>query len=325
VVAAALLGLPGQARANPSARLVYARGANASSCPTEAEVRRAVAERLGYDPFVLWAVTTIVVDVSRHDNRYWAVVRLLDDQGIERGTRRLFSRSAQCADIISTLALTISIVVDPLSLRPTPRPPERPPPPPIEEKTRPPVPPPPPPPVVTVRPAAPRPTHPQLRGFAGLATLAAFLPEPAAGAAVTGGVRWRALSVELEAGGIVHATSDPQLRGVGPIRLDGSSVGLSLLPCVWIGPAFACARGGVERIEVSGEVARPRQSWAIDWNFGARAGARIALSANLALRPFAGVVVRPLPPSVTIDASPVAPPPFQEVSGEVGIASTLTF
>ncbi|MGH7440137.1 MAG: hypothetical protein ACRENE_30975, partial [Polyangiaceae bacterium] len=53
------------AGATPSARLVYSRTTEASSCPDEAELRKAVATRLGYDPFFSWARQTVVVQISR--------------------------------------------------------------------------------------------------------------------------------------------------------------------------------------------------------------------------------------------------------------------
>jgi hypothetical protein len=42
--------------------------------------------RLGYDPFVIRATTTVLVDVSESDQSYQGV-RLLDDKGNECGTR----------------------------------------------------------------------------------------------------------------------------------------------------------------------------------------------------------------------------------------------
>jgi hypothetical protein len=333
-----LLG-PSGALANPSARLVYARGAKAASCPTETDVRQAVAARLGYDPFVLWSPTTIVVDVSRRDGRYEAVVRLLDDQGIERGTRHLASRSAHCGDIIATLALTISIVVDPLSLRPAPIAEPRTPAAraasapettaPASSLLAPPPPPAPPPPVPAAATAPPasstrRPVR-ELRPFVGIAPLAAFQPRPASGAAISGGIRWRALSLELDARAILRATSDAATPGTPKVRIDGQSLGFTVLPCVWIGPAFVCTGAGLEAVTVRGEVPMPHRSSALEWIVGARLGAQIALSAAVGLRPYAELVVRPAAPSVTIDSSPATPAPFLTLSGEVGVASIFMF
>ncbi|HTB78034.1 MAG TPA: hypothetical protein VK762_32540, partial [Polyangiaceae bacterium] len=123
-IAAAIVLWTMQAGANPSARLVYVRGPGADLCPNEEAVRKAVATRLGYDPFFLSAPTTIFVEASRDGDHFAAVVKLVDDQGVERGTRHLQSHTRDCGDLIGTLALTISLVVDPVSLASTPTPPD---------------------------------------------------------------------------------------------------------------------------------------------------------------------------------------------------------
>ena len=115
-IAAAIVLWTLHAGANPSARLVYVRGPGADLCPNEEAVRKAVAGRLGYDPFFLSAPTTIFVEASRDGDHFAAVVKLIDDQGVERGTRHLQSQTRDCGDLIGTLALTISLVVDSRSL-----------------------------------------------------------------------------------------------------------------------------------------------------------------------------------------------------------------
>src|SRR4030081_2361177 len=85
----ALLTAVRSAHASPSARLVYARSADAASCPNETTLRRAVAARFGYDPFFAWARQTVVVQISRDGRRYTARVQLVDDQGLARGAREL--------------------------------------------------------------------------------------------------------------------------------------------------------------------------------------------------------------------------------------------
>jgi hypothetical protein len=61
----AVLAIVPKASASPSARLVYARSADASTCPDETALRGAVAARFGYDPFFAWAKRTVVVEVWR--------------------------------------------------------------------------------------------------------------------------------------------------------------------------------------------------------------------------------------------------------------------
>src|SRR5579859_7626471 len=63
-VCLAALGASPSAIAAPSARLVYARGPGASSCPDESALRQAVVARIGYDPFFPWAPLTISVELT---------------------------------------------------------------------------------------------------------------------------------------------------------------------------------------------------------------------------------------------------------------------
>ncbi|MBS2020036.1 MAG: hypothetical protein JST00_44655 [Deltaproteobacteria bacterium] len=104
------------AAANPTARLVYVRGEGADACPEEAEMRRAVAARLGYDPFRPIATTTLTAEVKREKGVYRGRVRLVDDAGVERGARDLESRANDCHDLTTAMALSMSIAIDPLSL-----------------------------------------------------------------------------------------------------------------------------------------------------------------------------------------------------------------
>lgn len=100
------------AGATPSARLVYSRTTEASSCPDEAELRKAVATRLGYDPFFAWAKQTVVVLISRPKGKYVAKLQLVDEQGVAHGNRELVSRSATCAEVFEASALAIGIALD---------------------------------------------------------------------------------------------------------------------------------------------------------------------------------------------------------------------
>ena len=59
-VLASVIVISGRVSGFPSSRFVYARGEGAELCPDEAQVRLAVAARLGYDPFFPSAEKTIV-------------------------------------------------------------------------------------------------------------------------------------------------------------------------------------------------------------------------------------------------------------------------
>ncbi|MFO0677084.1 MAG: hypothetical protein U0169_11140 [Polyangiaceae bacterium] len=106
----------------PAARLVYVRGSGAESCPDEDELRRAVATRLGYDPFFPTASSTLIADVERAKGRFVAHIKLVGDDDVTRGARRLEHGGPSCADMIDTMALSISIAIDPESLTRAPRP-----------------------------------------------------------------------------------------------------------------------------------------------------------------------------------------------------------
>jgi len=116
-----LLGLAGiawagAARASPQARLVYARSGAADSCPDEGALRRAVAARIGYDPFFPFAPRTVVVTLAAERDHLIARIQLVDNDGHAQGERRLDSRSTDCASLFDTVALTISIAIDPQAL-----------------------------------------------------------------------------------------------------------------------------------------------------------------------------------------------------------------
>jgi len=113
---AVLIGALSDAHAVPSARLVYVRSAGAESCPDEASVRAAVAARLGYDPFFPFAQATMIADISREQSRYVARIKLVGPDNAVRGTRELVHDGPSCSDIIDTMALTMSIAIDPDSL-----------------------------------------------------------------------------------------------------------------------------------------------------------------------------------------------------------------
>jgi hypothetical protein len=102
--------------AAPTSRLVYVRGPGAEGCADEAALRSAVAARLGYDPFRPHAAISLFADLRRERDVYRARVSLIDEKGVERGTRDLESHAADCSDITSAMALSMSIAIDPLSM-----------------------------------------------------------------------------------------------------------------------------------------------------------------------------------------------------------------
>src|SRR5436190_13499771 len=82
-----VLACAGRAEAFPSTRLVYARGPGAEQCPDQAAVRKAVAVRLGYDPFFASSDKTIIARVLREPDRLKGQVELIDEHGAQVGLR----------------------------------------------------------------------------------------------------------------------------------------------------------------------------------------------------------------------------------------------
>lgn len=117
---AALLGIglgsscaSAQAAPGDATRLEYARDDRAQNCPDRAALREAVSKRLGYDPFFPAARQAVVVQITTVDDGLRAELRLLDENGIIRGSRELHERPEQCDELVASLALAISIALDP--------------------------------------------------------------------------------------------------------------------------------------------------------------------------------------------------------------------
>src|SRR5437016_3679322 len=100
----------------PSSRLTYSRGQGAESCPDEAAIRKAVAARLGYDPFFPSADKTIIALITREQQKLHAIVQLVDDHGLVKGLREFRTRSDKCDELIATVSLAISIAIDPTQI-----------------------------------------------------------------------------------------------------------------------------------------------------------------------------------------------------------------
>jgi hypothetical protein len=108
--------LANAAWASPSARLVYALSKDAQSCGDEAQLRRAVARRLGYDPFVVASDTTVVVEFRREGEGLKSRIFLIESGHALGFARELLSKSKQCDELLLSSALAISIAIDPESL-----------------------------------------------------------------------------------------------------------------------------------------------------------------------------------------------------------------
>ncbi len=97
----------------PVGQLRFRRGKGTEQCPDAAAIRAEVERRLGYDPFVPTADNTIVVTIDRETDQLMGRVQLVDADGTVRGLRSVATDVDRCEDLISTMALTISLAIDP--------------------------------------------------------------------------------------------------------------------------------------------------------------------------------------------------------------------
>lgn len=105
----------GRAHAAPgdATRLEYARSARAAKCPDRSALQAQVSKRLGYDPFFHAARQTISVQIVDVDDEFRAQMRLMDENGIIVGSRELREKAEHCDELVASLALAISIALDP--------------------------------------------------------------------------------------------------------------------------------------------------------------------------------------------------------------------
>ena len=102
-----------QAAPGGAARLEYARSERAAACPDRGALKAAVSKRLGYDPFLPAARQTIVVEIIDVDGGLRAQMRLSDENGLIIGSRELREQAGHCDELVASLALAISIALDP--------------------------------------------------------------------------------------------------------------------------------------------------------------------------------------------------------------------
>ncbi len=286
------------AQAIPTARLEYERGADTESCPDEPALRRAVAERLGYDPFDGGATQTLHARLDHGGDGFSAVIQLRDPSGQIHAERRL-EGTRDCAELASAMALSMSIVIDPeraLERTPhaSPNVREAPPPnAPRSDDAREPRAPtratpatPPPERVVVVRTPAPPPIiRERISGTIGRVGASAHVslglePAPALGFTLSSGWQRGPLSFALEAR--YDARASQSLPTAGTLRTE--FFGGTLVPCYHRPPFVGCALllGGALRAE-SRAVPDARADAGLFFAAGGRAGLEWPLSARIRL------------------------------------------
>lgn len=321
---AAASASPRDVSAAPSARLVYLRNPGAESCPDEGAVRSAVAARLGYDPFFPYAPTTLFAEIERTSSGYVAQIKLVDGASTVLGSRELRQAGERCADIIDTMALSISIAIDPDSLT---RPPGTPPtgavepaPAPAEPEREAPPPPP------SDRPKGPPPERPSRPAPAVGHTVAIDLgvapavslgaaPAVSVGASAFVRARRRALSLAVEG-----RYDLPASRSVEGATVETSLATGALVPCLHFGIASACALAALGSIRASSRgVLRPRTSSAIHAAVGPRVTLDLPLTERLSLRAHVDALFPLTVHSLELDGASIYTLPRASASLGVGV------
>jgi hypothetical protein len=332
---ALLAGAPASGAPPTTARLVVERSRGAEQCPDEAALQRAVAARLGRDPFRPDAGLLIRVRLDRQRGGMAAALDVTTSGGA-RGSRTLTSRDASCGELAAAVALALSIIIDPLA-RPAsqpgwdgPEPPElSPPPAPPFGPASPPSPEPKP--VAAAPAAAPTPVvaaaWPTRERGSGIVPELSVGGAAAFGAAPTttgsvllqAGLRRGALSVALEGRFDVPVSTSAGSGSVSAGLLMGDVV-----PCYHRWLLAGCAVFGAGVLRGSGHnLAGARSETSAVGVAGARLIFEWPLGARFGLRAYAEVLGRLRSVSLRVDdASVWTTPP---VSGGLGLALAVKF
>lgn len=294
---------PTSVAASPSAKLVYVRGAGAELCPGEADLRKAVAARLGYDPFFISAQKTVVAQVARAVGGFRGRVQIVGDDGNVRGEREISTKGDDCGEVVTAIALAVSIALDDLDEAPptaaepsNPAPPVAPP---VDTSLPAPAPrslpavaPPPAP-----SPPASASTPADFRLSLGPTLSFGTAPAPAFGGSGAARLNYGSFGARLDFRGELSAS------GAAPVgRVETSTVAASLSGCIRATTPFACLGAGLGSLssETKG-IARPATDSGL-LGFGvARLGADIPLGGVFYLEPFVEGALHLTPLRVQVD------------------------
>jgi hypothetical protein len=249
-----LVAVPAHAAPGDATRLSYSRARAAAACPDREALRTAVSKRLGYDPFFPVARQAIEVDIAAEGDMLTASMRFVNDAGIIVGSRKLSERPDHCAELVTSLALAISITLDPSAafedpVAPVQREVDQ-----VEdapEVTAAPV-------LVEAPPMAEPPSdrlpEPRRRpaprlGFRAAPVLAiGRLPNVAVGASVAVGARAGIAQGFLEVSGFAAASRASNQGG----SVEASLISAALVPCASFARWSACGVGALGRLSAEG-------------------------------------------------------------------------
>lgn len=234
--------LSAAAHAEPVAvTLTHIRAEGALTCPDEVALKGSVVARLGYEPFVAAASLRAVTRIERIGKLYSATLELIREGEAPR-SRTLSSDSSDCRDLFDSLALALTLAIDPQFLvrEPPSRAPLQPPQslPPQQAPSE----------------LQPEPAPVDFVVHAGAQGSIGLSPRPGVGGHLGLGVRYRAIAVFIE--GRVDVPSSVPLAG-GAVSTN-LFLG-TLLPCFQWQHFGACLSVGVGALQVEGHLAFGRR------------------------------------------------------------------
>lgn len=289
------------------AQLSYERAEEAQACPTRDELENAVAARLGYLPFDASADETISIRVERVRGRLQATLTFTT-AGKRARNRKLGSQGSDCRELAESMALAVSLAIDPFALTraqtaapapPSEAPAAPPPPAPPAPALPPPAPPPPAPPppaIIAAQPPAPTPSAltssgiEEIGGWASASTLGALgsEPGPALGFAAQLGLRRGDTSLALE--GRFDLSRRKAAANGG--HIEAGTRMLTVVACAHRSWALGCATLGLAAVQAEGSgLPKSRSGLSIYALPGARLGATVSVSEKVWLRPYMDVGV----------------------------------
>lgn len=279
--------------AGPRARLVYTRNPGAEACADEKALRDAVAARIGYDPFFPYADRTVVVAIEARGDHLAARIDLVDDQSRGQGARVIEASNRECDALFDTVALTISIAIDPRALVGKPAANEaQTSPPAADEEPAPPLPEAIVHPVETnapprgdvdqpqPQPSSERNARSPLRLAAGLRGEVGTVPAPTPAVSLGAAMIWPRVSLGLELSSTLPASKDVDSGG----RVRGWLLRSSLVPCFRVTRLALCGVASIGRFSGSGEsVTQPEDHGALFLSAGGRASLDVPLDRRFGL------------------------------------------
>jgi hypothetical protein len=332
------------ARAAASARLFYGKSSAVQGCADESELRRAIAQRVGYDPIFPMAPNSVAVSITRDGEQFVAEVKLANREGLLVGSRTLRAAAARCGELTDTIALTVAIALDtndrltpsdapagdPASTSPdgsstpanasTPSGAAQPPggsmvPPFVapnatdKEAESPPS------------PVSPAP-WPRLEIGAGVTAAWQISPAASLGAAGSVDLRWARFSLGVE--GWLDAPASSAAIGIPGATVRTSFIGAGPTACLHAGGFFGCALAiaGSLHAEAPG-VPGASTGRALDVLAGLRGGVALPLTGALSLRLSLDLLADPLRPAVRASGQQPWEAPLFAAASQLALAARI--